>query len=825
METVYDPLRLRGPLKRVGKRGEGKWVSISWDQAMDEIATRLKEYRSFDPIDPNYPELGPKANQVVFAPGRYEHGQKEFTDRFWAKCYGTINKRHDHTSICEESHHIAGYLMTEWKKNHFKPDIANAEFIIWWGSNPLEAGFPMQALARKVMDFKARGGKMAVVDPRFAKTAAHADYWVPVKPGGDAALALGIARWMVDNDQYDSLFLSAPSKAAANANDEASWTDATYLVNLNTKKFVRPADVGLSGEADDYVVSSGGSLSLHSEANAGDLEVTTEVDGVPMKSVFQLILERLRERTIEEYAELSGIEASMIIKLAQEFAAHGKKSVANPYRGPCQHTNGTYTVMAIHLLNLLAGNFDWKVGNSGGGSHYHEMGNNKPGQVAVANVPNGVSASGIQITRVKSKYDEDAPNLFQRDGIPARRPWFPFGTLGNFQEIFPSINDQYPYPVKALIAYWANFPYSTPAQRAIFEKTAADESKLPLFVVFDIRLSETAQWADYVLPDSSILERWSTPHVSPAMLTRTSGWRHPVVGSFDGKPPDAPFDPNAENNYEPILPGTRIIEDVFIDLGKRMGLPGVGDNAFEDGSPLHNAWDWYWHMANNIAIDRGVSIEDVVARGGAFEDPGTEYSGDKIAHQFKKILHLYSEELATTIDSMTGNTFDPIAKYEPIKDVLDQPVDNTGYPFVIINYKPVFHAQARTINNPSLVALMPTNWVEMAASDGEALGLESGEWVKVVAPDGTIEENARVRLTEGMRPGVIAVAHSYGHWEMGSKRSVIDGKPTKFDATRSAGITVNPIMRVDPVLGDVSLQDKIGASVSFSNTYVRIEKV
>ncbi|MDP2701041.1 MAG: molybdopterin-dependent oxidoreductase, partial [Candidatus Rokubacteria bacterium] len=66
-------------------------------------------------------------------------------------------------------------------------------------SSFLEANFPLVALGEKLMDFRAKGGKYVVVDPRFSNTAALADRWVPVKPGGDAALALGMARWMVES--------------------------------------------------------------------------------------------------------------------------------------------------------------------------------------------------------------------------------------------------------------------------------------------------------------------------------------------------------------------------------------------------------------------------------------------------------------------------------------------------------------------------------------------------------------------------------------------------------------------------------------------------
>jgi len=668
---------------------------------------------------------------------------------------------------------------------------------------------------------------MAVVDPRFSNTAAHAHYWVPIKPGTDAALAMGMARWMVDNGSFDRRFLTAPTREAAAKINETCWTDATYLVNLKTNRFLRPSEAGLSGAATDYVVSVGGRLMVHTQVDTADLEVSAAVNEIPVKSSFRLTQERLRERTLEEYAAICGVGANLIVDLAIEFAAHGKKSVANPYRGPCQHTNGVYSVLAIHLLNILAGNFDWQGGNAGGGGATNiYSGSGKAGQVDVTQVPRGLSPTGVQITRVGATYDEDAPNLFNRDKFPAKRPWFPFATMGNYQEVIPSIFDQYPYPVKALITYWNDFPYSTPAQREIFEKTVADENKLPLFVAFDIEMSEIAAWADYVLPDTTVLERWSAPQVAPAILTRTDGIRQPVVGRFDGRPPDAAFNPDAKNDYQGFLPGTRIIEDIFIDLGKRLGLPGIGDNAFVDGSPLHNAWDWYKHLLKNLSIEYGYTPAEILARGGYFEDPGKEYSSDgKMARKFANALHLFIEPLATTRDSMTGKFFDPMFKHDEIRDVLDGPVSDTTYPFQIVTYKPIFHAQGRTANNPTLMALMPNNWVEMAASDGKRLGLESGDPVRVISPSGTIEENAVVKLSEGMRPGVVAVAHSYGHWEMSSRRFTIDGRQTSFDASRGAGIQINPILRLDPVLGNVCLQDKIGGSASFYDTRVRIEKL
>ena len=83
----------------------------------------------------------------------------------------------------------------------------------------------------------------------------------------------------------------------------------------------------------------------------------------------------------------------------------------------------------------------------------------------------------------------------------------------------------------------------------------------------------------------------------------------------------------------------------------------------------------------------------------------------------------------------------------------------------------------------------------------------------------------RALVTETVRPGTVAIAHSFGHWEMSSKSNKVNGVDSDFDGTRAAGIAANPIMRADPVKSNVSLQDKIGGSASFSNTRVRVTKV
>ena len=274
MQTLYDPFRLQHPVKRVGPRGSGQWKTITWDQVYEEIikggdlfgeghVDGLAACRDLNtPIDPEAPELGPKANQVVFMPGRIEHGKKEFTDRFFRDAYGTINFRLDHTAICETSHHVGLKLCTDGS-SHIKPDIMSARYIIFFGTTPYEANFPMQALARKLNFFRERGGKLVIVDPRFSNSAAKASEWIPVLPGTDAALALGMMRWMMDNDRVDKRYLSFPNQKAAEVDGHLTWCNATYLVRQDNRKFLRPADAKLPGDAKAELLWSGKTASPH----------------------------------------------------------------------------------------------------------------------------------------------------------------------------------------------------------------------------------------------------------------------------------------------------------------------------------------------------------------------------------------------------------------------------------------------------------------------------------------------------------------------------------------------------------------------------------
>jgi len=869
VQTVYDPYRIQHPLKRVGPRGSGKWETITWTQAFGEIAARINTLipDRNAPINPAIPQLGTKRNQLVFSPGRSV--EKELSNRIWKDGWGTVNYNIDHTSICEASRHVAGRLIT-WDPNLADPrkgdgrtvgwqaDILGAEFLIYWGSNPLEAGFPMVGMARNLMQFKVNGGRYIVVDPRMNNSAAKANGvparglpgWVPITPGADAALALGMMSWILQNNRHDVRYLTNPNQAAATADGEPTWTDSTYLVGTFTdaggrtfQRYLSAVELGLSGAvAGEYVVRTGGSLKRHTQATAAELEVSTTVKiagkTIPVKSVFTLLKESVNFRTRPQYSTICGVSVVIMEALAQELVSHGKKAAVITYRGAVKHTNGLYNQLVIQHLNTLIGNYDWKGGSTAGAGG---LGSQASGAVSLA-FTGGPPVSGVRIDRAMSFYDESGPMF---TGYPAKRPWFPFGLEGNYQELIPSIEEGYPYPIKVLITYWNALPYSVPALRQVWERVMAETAlpgavpataKVPLLVAISPVLGEVATWADYILPDSTYLEKFATPGI-PWRVNKGTAFQRPVVGAFDGMAIGSSTGtgniiPNlGVNNYTPALADTKAAADIHIGLAKALGLPGVGANAIGGVRNLDNAWDWAKAMLDNIAFNAsskygGLNRDEILSKGGVFDNPGEEYAGDKLAYQYANIIRLFADPVARTRDSVTGKYYSGVPQYVPIAHSDGTAVnDGTSFPMKLITFKVVQHGQGRTNVNPWLMLMSPENYVEISAADGSRLGVQTGDPVRVTSVSNTAGIVGKAKVIQGLKPGVVAISHHFGHWEQSSRAHTVDGVQTGFEPSRAAGIHPGTVMRRDKRSTNVPLQDPIGASCAFYDTSVQITKV
>lgn len=949
LQTVYDPYRLVSVLKRKPgtPRGGGEWVTISFEQAIEEIveggdlfgegpvpglrdsfaltdpaiaramADAVKAIQNErDPdrkralvaefqetfadhldvlIDPEHPDLGPKNNQVVFNWGRLKAGRGEFYRRWIGQSFGSVNA-HGHTTVCQGSLYFAGmgmshqYVDGKWSggsKLYWQADLPNARFAIIAGSSIFEGGYgpPLRTpgLTENTVD---HGLKFVVVDPRFSKTAAKAWKWLPAKPGTEGALAMGLIRWIIDNERYDAQYLSATNKAAANEIGEPTWTEAAWLVKLDDQgrpgKFLRASEIGLREPEErplstdpektytfDYFVALVNGEPVPVDPNAtepadavfGDLLVDTEIEGFAVKSGLQIIADSAREHTLEEWAEICEISVNDLRVIAREFTSHGKRAVADIHRGVSQHTNGFYNVFAWFTLNALIGNFDWA-----GGLVWPSTYSASSGFASISDADQKMVPFGTTIIR-SEPYEKHT--LFLRDGYPARRNWYPLAT-DIYQEIAPSIGDAYPYPVKALFLYMGSPIYALPAGHTNID-ILRDPQKLPLFVASDSFIGETTMYADYIFPDTMYLERWEFQGTHPNVPFRIQPVRNPAID---------PLVPDVTVFGQPM---PLSLEAMLLGLAERLGLPGFGENGFGEGKPFMHQDDLYIRMVANLAIDREPvpdadeeeiriflearrhlrpSVFDperwqriagelwpkvvyVLNRGGRFQNFDGGYRetarGRQLGNRFGKMVNIYQEKTYDTRSSMTGERLFGYPLYIPPgksllgEDLIESDVQ-AGFDLRLITYREIAQTKTRTISNYWLLGILPENFVLMNAVDAEARGLKEGDLVRVISPTNLAGEwdlgnggvkpmVGKVKVVQGIVPGVIAVSLGFGHWAYGSRPFTIDGVTIPADERRGRGLHINAAMRTDPHTPNTTLVDPVGGSAVFYDTMVRVERV
>jgi len=603
----------------------------------------------------------------------------------------------------------------------------------------------------------------------------------------------------------------------------------------------------------------------------GDLFVDTTLkapDGkdIPVKSGMQILKESAEKMTIEEYAAEAGLRPEDIIEVAREFVSHGKRAAVDVHRGVSQHTNGFYNVLAWFTLPLLIGSYDW-AGGMIKATTYDVTGAKAKGPFELGKMnPGALSPFGISIIRHDVKWQDTT--LY--DGkYPAKRNWYPLSS-DIYQEIIPSIGDAYPYPVKILFIYMGSPVYALPAGHTNIE-ILKDPKKIPLIVASDIVVGETSMYADYIFPDLSYLERWEFAGSHPSVAWKVQPVRQPAI------PPLT----ETVKVYGQEMPLS--LEALILGLAEALGLPNFGPNGFGEGIPFTHPDHFYLRMVANLAFgekeDGTDAVPDaddeevriflearrhlpksvfdperwketvgealwrkviyVLNRGGRFQDFAKAYEGAQVKNKYGKLINLYQEKTATTKSAMTGKPLFGCATYIPgPTDVLGNRLEDekAGYDLRLITYREIFQTKTRTISNYWLLGIYPENFILINAQDAARLGLKDGDLVKVVSPDnpegvwdlGNGQKKpmvGKVKVIQGLRPGVVAFSLGHGHWAYGATDIVVDGKVIKGDPRRATGVHANAAMRVDPYLKNTCLVDPVGGSAVFYDTWVRLEKV
>ena len=301
---IYSPERLLYPMKRIGKRGEGKFVRITWNQAFDLIASKLKHI-----ID----QYGNEAIYRNYGTGNLggvvsHHNQIE---KLMNVLGGKLNYHNSYSTA--QIFQAMTYLYGKNNTGNYISDIVNSKLVVLFGNNTAETRMSGGGTIRDlVLAKKHSKAKVIVIDPLYTDTAAgFADEWIPLRPGTDAALAAGLAHVLIMNDRVDHDFLNR------------------YTLGYDTSSL--PKDIPKGCSYKDYILGFG-------------------EDKTP--------------KTPEWAAAITGIPAKRIIKLAYEIGSIKPVYIAQGW-GPQRHANGEQTARAICMLPILTGNVGLKGGNSG----------------------------------------------------------------------------------------------------------------------------------------------------------------------------------------------------------------------------------------------------------------------------------------------------------------------------------------------------------------------------------------------------------------------------------------------------------------------------
>lgn len=740
LQFLYDVDRVKSPLKRTnpnkGPNEDPKFMEVSWDEALNDIAARLNQIRNEG-----------KSHTVAFLSGR-NRGRAGNVWGTFTKLYGTPNNL-GHSSICADASKKARLCM-DGTDDYCAYDWDNCNYVLNFGGATLEAWRPTNLMLQKWAHMR-RGrpvrAKQVMVDTRFSTTAIKADEWLPVKPGTDGALALGIAHVILTEGLWDRSF-------AGDFKEKG-------------KKF-----------------------------NAGKTVAKEDFEEIWTSGLIDWWNNVLKDFDANRASDITGIPAERIIRIAKEFATT-KPAIAAGERGAGAHTNGTYNHMAIHSLNALSGSMFAQ------GGVMYQMG------VPYASLS---LKDDDYMDDIAKKVDKDfkAHKLERMD--EAKSDEWPLAS-----NVYQNIPDNHikgqTYKLSVLFTYYTNPLFSMPNPQR------AREAFKDVFIVeTSSYLSETALYADYILPDNYYLERWQDDTVYASTGYPVTGLRVPAV--------------------QPIY-NTRNSMEVIIDLGKRMG--GKMGEYFTSLGSFDNMLHGIAKGFEKTPGDNGVNSFDSWAEKGAwYKKPylyrfsnGKFYEWDGIGYNKEMTKkEEVKKEIKDSKEVETKVITDPVkdkllktksGKFEFRSSKLEGFTDNQknilkselkspelfayphyeephfagkdeGFPLHMSSPKMITHAEGRGANVQWLqerfgivVGRGWTNWVELNTDKAEELGIKNGDEVWVESPIGKVRVMAVIN--PGNPPWMVVFPFEHGHWNYGRYAKGLGANPNEIMANLSAVIS------------------------------------
>jgi anaerobic selenocysteine-containing dehydrogenase len=620
LQYVYGPDRVQSPLKREGKRGEGKWKKITWDEALAAVTEKLSSLRQSE---------APQSVACITGP---DHGTLPSLIGRFLTVYGSPNLIRQATA--QDAGEQAVFL-TQGKQGTPGFDIENADFILSFGAGILD-GWGSSGRMLRLFGARKASQKIIQIEPRLSDTAARASRWIGINPGTEGALALGLAHVIIKESLYN-------------------------------KNFIEKFTFGFNDWADDAGVTHTG--------------FATMVDAY----------------TPEKVSEITGIPKALIESLAREFAGSSRPLAING-RGHGMLPGSMDETLAVHSLNALTGN----INQIGGVSVVPEPTYAKwpdPGMDATA-------SKGMQEPRLDGAGRDPFPNS---RSLLNRLPGLINAAKGDS-------------PIQALLVVDANPMYTLPDTAA----TRKAFDRIPFIVSFSGYMDETAAYADYILPNHSILERYQD-------IPTPAGMSHPAISL-------------ATPVIDPVY-DTKHTGDAFIHMAKTLG--GFIGEAFP--------WDDYAAFLEDTLQDQW----DVLKEKGVVEialDPassaGFTFNTASAKYEFYPAARANAEK--KDIEVLPSYTPASVEGDEKEFNLLFFPYDS-----IRLSGNAMANAPFMTKIVDDTVLKKQMGIVEINPATAKKLNLREGDTAQLATPRG--KASVIVHLYEGIMPGMAAMPRGLGH--------------------------------------------------------------
>jgi len=699
-ELVYHPERLTRPLRRTRPKGDPDpgWQEIGWDEALDLAAAGLRRVAE---------RHGPQAVAfTVSSPSTTAIGDSNAFISRLANALGTPNSAIS-LDLCGWGRGFATRFtfgvasVGTGGGGGAMPDIANSGCLILWGYNP---SYSRLTHATAVVEAVKRGIKLIVVDPRHVGLAGKADLWLRVRPGSDGALALGIARVMIERGWYDRDFIR-------------DWSNGPLLVRADTGRLLTGRDISQDGDPRCLFAwdTSAAGLAPYDTATGqyacptthlaleGEYRIVTADGEVVCHPAFELYARLCRRYPPERVEQLCWIPRSQVEEAARLIWASRPVSYY-AWSGHEQHANVTQTARAMSLLYALTGSFDRPGGN--------------------------VLFAGPPVGAITGQDLPSARNMAPTVGLD-RRPLGP-GLAGHMTapDLYRAIRDGDPYPVRGLVGFGANLLLAH-ADGATGREAL---KQLDFYAHIDLFMNPTAEMADIVLPAASAFEREGLKTGFEVSAEAQSLIQlRPAVAPAPG--------------------GARSDTEIIFDLAGRLGLReqfwnGDVDAAYRDqlaptGIPLEQ-----------LRATPGGMWLPLQTRYAKHIEPGANGIPAGFATPSRKV-ELYSQTLL-------DHGYPPLPDFEepPISPV-SRPDLAARFPLVLTCAKPSLFCQTQHRAFASLRKRAPHPEVELHPAAAAERGISNGDWVAIETPEGSVR--ARARLNRDLDRRVVVGEH--GWWQ------------------------------------------------------------